>query len=127
METLHRHRRYTTEVPILLMEIDHKSVWKKLLKLKTTKSAGPDGIHPRVLKETAETIAPTLAAIYNKSLSESHIPAAWKEGLITPIHKKGNKTQPSNYRPISLMSVAGKIMESLIRDQLVSHMMERKW
>ena len=108
------------------MEIDHKSVWKKLPKLKTTKSVGPDGIHPRVLKETTETIAPILAAIYNKSLNKSHIPAAWKEGLITPLHKKGNKTQPGNYRPISLTSVAGKIMESLIRDQPLSHMMENQ-
>ena len=43
-------------------------------------------------------------------------------GHITPIHKKGSKSNAGNYRPVSLTSVVGKVMESLIRDQLVQHM-----
>ena len=106
------------------MSFNKVDVEKKLQKLKPTKSAGPDGIHPRVLLEAATSISPALSALYSKSLQEGHMPTAWKEGLITPIHKKGDKSQPGNYRPISLTSVAGKVMESLIRDKLVNHMMD---
>ena len=65
---------------------------KKLMKLKPTKSAGPDGLHPRVLVETADTICYPLEIIFTKSFNEKHL----------PIHKKGSKKTPGNYRPVSL-------------------------
>jgi hypothetical protein len=73
-----------------------------LNKLKVNKSAGPDGIHPRVLKETADAICIPLANIFNESLNEGIVPQAWKDAHITALHKKGNKRYPANYRPISL-------------------------
>ena len=56
------------------------------------------------------------------SLTEGHVPHAWKEGNITAIYKKGSKTDVGNYRPVSLTSVLGKVMEYFIRDHLVDHM-----
>ena len=54
--------------------ISQDMVAKKLKKLKPTKSAGPDRLHPRVLKETAETICYLLAVVFTRSLEESHLP-----------------------------------------------------
>ena len=61
--------------------------------------------------------------LYKKLLKKSRLPNAWKKAHITPIHKKGSKVEPGNYRPLSLTSILGKIMESIIRDQIVEHMM----
>ena len=112
-----------TGIPLCNITITESLVRKKLSKLKITKSAGPDGLHPRVLRELADSICPSLTAIYNQSISEHQVPTPWKEGVITPIHKKGNKTLAENYRPISLTSIYGRILESIIRDSIVSHMM----
>ena len=88
--------------------------------------AGPDGFHPRILKELSKSIMVPLCRIFNKSIMEGRLPNEWKEAHITPIHKKGPKTSPGNYRPVSLTSVVGKLMESIVRDKLVSHMMENQ-
>jgi len=106
------------------LQIETEDVTKKLQKLKISKSAGPDGFHPRVLKETAKAISPVMANIFNKSLTEKTVPTKWKDGHITAIHKKGKKTMAENYRPISLTSVIGKVMEKFVRDALVDHMIK---
>ena len=67
--------------------IDEEIVKKKLLKLNSTKSAGPDGFHPRVLAETAGSIAKPLS-IFRKSLDEGNLPMDWKVATVIPIHKK---------------------------------------
>jgi hypothetical protein len=60
--------------------------------------------------------------IYTKSMEEGAVPSDWKEANVTPIFKTGAKSQPSNYRPVSLTSVACKMMESLIRDKITDHL-----
>ena len=100
-----------------------EKVKSKLNKLNKSKSAGPDGFHPRVLRECADTICTPLAIIFNKSMMESKLPESWKEAHVKPIFKKGRRTDPGNYRPISLTSVICKVMESVIRDSIVEHIM----
>ena len=102
-------------------------VKKKLKKLKATKCAGPDGFHPRVLRDCADSLALPLTLIFNKSLQEAHLPSTWKDANVKALYKnKGKKIEPGNYRPISLTSVVCKIMESIIRDDIISHMMSNK-
>ncbi|MEW8547738.1 MAG: reverse transcriptase family protein, partial [Candidatus Thiodiazotropha sp.] len=60
--------------------------------------------------------------IFEKSIEENKIPDIWKSAYVTSIFKSGSKFKPENYRPISLTSVPGKILERLIRDELVNHM-----
>ncbi len=103
--------------------ISRTEVIKKLKKLKPSKSPGPDCIHPRVLQETAAELSLPLSIIFNNSLSKGAVPSKWKEALITAIFKKGNKSLPGNYRPVSLTAVACKVMESILRDRIVEHMM----
>ena len=64
-------------------------VEKKLNKLNVSKSAGPDGFHPRVLKELSSAIKVPLQIIFSKSIMEGTLPEALKDAHITPIHKKG--------------------------------------
>ena len=67
-------------------------------------------------------MAVALEIIYRKSFDEGKLPEIWKIANVTPIHKKGSKQLASNYRPISLTSIICKIMERLIRNQLVAYM-----
>lgn len=65
--------------------------------LEAHKACGPDGIFPRLLKETANNIAPILTLIYQATLKQQTIPADWKKALIAPIFKKGARTCPANF------------------------------
>ena len=94
--------------------------------LNPNKSPGPDQIHPRVLKEVSGPISVPLSQIFRKSLENGRLPEQWKEANVTPIFKKGSRKEPGNYRPISLTSVPGKVMESFIRDVVLDHLLENK-
>ena len=105
-------------------EFTENSILKVLENINIYKTPGPDGIAPRVLKETKNEICKPLSIIFNKSLNSGKIPRDWKLANVTPIQKKGNKAQPCNYRPISLTSIVGKIMETIMRDKLVNFLEE---
>ena len=95
--------------------ITEEDVLLLLLALRIDKSPGPDEIHPRVLKEVAAQIAKPLARIYQWSLSSGEVPYQWKLANICQIFKKGSRSCPENYRPVSLTSVLSKLLEKLIR------------
>ena len=100
-------------------QVTKDDVIKKLIKLNPCKSPGPDSIHPRVMKETAEAVSHPLTIIFNKSLQEGKVPDDWKIAHVTAIFKKGKHTSPGNYRPVSLTSIICKLLESIIRDRLM--------
>ena len=104
------------------LKTTQEMVLKKLKALKTNKSQGPDGIHPRVLQELSEELASPLSMIYNSSLETGDVPQDWRDATISAIFKKGNKRKPNNYRPVSLTSISCKILESIIRDHITDHM-----
>ena len=118
----------TTQHPDLLqamqyLQIDEKDVLKRLQYLDVNKSAGPDQIHGRVLKELASVVAAPLTEIYQKTLNEGTVPSDWKKAIVSPIYKKkGNKQEPVNYRPISLTSIACKILEGIIREHILTYL-----
>ena len=97
-------------------------VVKKLKKLNPNKSGGMDGLSPRVLLESAESIAEPVTLLINKTLDEGNLPQRWKDAEVTPIFKKGKKSTPGNYRPVSLTSVLCKVTESIIRDHIMNHL-----
>ena len=94
----------------------------KLKKLKTNKSPGPDKIHPRVLHDVADSLSTPLEIIFKTSLSCKEIPEDWKQANVSSIFKKGKKTLPQNYRPVSLTCIVCKMLEGIIRDSIVKHM-----
>ena len=101
--------------------VTEQMVRDRLKEQKPGKSAGPDGIHSRVVVETQEQLVGPLTIIFNKSLSEGVVPDSWKEAEVVPIFKKGKRDDPGNYRPVSLTSVCGKIMEKIVRKEIVDH------
>jgi hypothetical protein len=97
-----------------------------LQQLDVSKATGPDNIGARLLREVAAEIAPSLARIYNFSMQTGTFPTLWKTANITPIYKKGSKTEAKNYRPVSLLSIPGKVMERCIHKQLYDFLIGNK-
>ena len=99
---------------------------QKLSSMKINKSPGPDMLHPRVFKELQNVIVGKLKQIFEHSLEDGEIPEDWKTSTVTVIYKKGKKDCVENYRPISLTCITCKLMESLIRDQVMQFFMHHK-
>ena len=98
---------------------------KEVLKnLDGKKAVGPDLVHNKVLIATAEVICEPLTYLFNRSLTEGKFPACWKRAHVTPIFKKGNKQECGNYRPISLLSCIGKVLEKYVQSHVFSYLME---
>ena len=107
--------------------VTEQCVLNNLNKLKTNKSMGPDGIPASLLKNKASSIAKPLTMIFNKSLTEGKLPKIWKLANVIPIFKKGDKTDPNNYRPISLTPLCAKLMESIIKDSITNYLNDTKF
>ena len=107
-----------------------KSIFSKLnvlraisKKLDTHKSAVPDGFHPLVIKSCSQSFVKALSLIFQTSFETGIVPEMWKIANISPIFKKGLKSDPANYRPISLTAVPCKIMDRMVRDEMMAHLM----
>ncbi|KAF2354701.1 Reverse transcriptase domain [Trinorchestia longiramus] len=99
-----------------------EEVEEQLSILNPYKSTGPNGLGPRILKETAEVISEPLTNIFNRSLVNGIVPDDWKRANVTPIFKKGIKQIPNNYRPFSLTSVISKTIERLLKVRITKHL-----
>jgi hypothetical protein len=79
---------------------------KKILSaLNPNKATGPDNISGRFLKELHEELTPALTLIFQASLHQSQVPTIWKDAFITSLFKKGDRSKPSNYRPVALTPI----------------------
>ena len=87
--------------------------------LSSNSAAGPDGIPCSLLLNCAHELAPSLLILFKQSISSGVIDPSLKRAAIVPVFKSGDRTAPSNYRPISLTSVIIKVLERIIRKQIV--------
>ncbi|BHF71211.1 hypothetical protein SprV_0401426600 [Sparganum proliferum] len=101
------------------VSFDEATVRKELMTLNESKSPGPDDIPPKLLKELAAELAKPLSMLFQASFEAGCLPADWKSARITPLHKGGSKTSANNYRPISLTSICCKLMEKIIKRELM--------
>ena len=108
-------------VPLTSIIIIHGMVMEKLCSLNPGKSTGPDRWHPYFLYSRSDILCTPLKIVFNKSLREGIVPSQGLEACITAIHKKGLKSVVGNYRPVSITSVICKMMESIVRDRIVTH------
>lgn len=106
------------------LNITQPMILNKLKSLDCQKSTGPDNIPNIFLFNCAELLCTHLAFLFSLSLESGIVPIAWKTAYVTPIYKrKGDRSQVRNYRPISITSCVGKILESLLNDALTNHLL----
>ena len=115
-----------TETVLNSVQITEGKIREKIQNLKQNSAAGPDGIGPHVLKAAVNELSKPLAYIFRESLKSGQVPRDWKHARVTPIYKKGPKGDPGNYRPVSLTSVPCRMLESIIKDDLMSHLEKNK-
>ena len=101
-----------------------EEVYKLLIALDSTKASGPDRISAKMLKATTQSISPSLATLFSKSIALGKVPRNWKTSSVVPIPKTGNNlSDPCNCRPISLLSVVSKVLERHIHYVIFDHLM----
>ena len=103
-----------------------EKVKKKLDGLNKDSAGGPDGIPPRILKEFSKELSKPLTILFQRSMDESVIPADWKDSEVVPLYKGGSKFEPPSYRPVNLTVACCRVMESLINDEVETHLETNK-
>ena len=103
-------------------EVSESSVEKLLKEIDTSKATGIDQIPAKFLKDAAPVISVHITKIINLSIKTETFPSECKIAKLKPLYKKGAKTEPENYRPISLLPLISKIIEKSIHDQLLDHL-----
>ena len=111
-----------TEATFSQVHITEKKVKEKIRNLKTHSAAGPDGTGPKILKEAMNELAKPLTYIFKYSLETGQVPHDWRHARVTPIYKKGTKGDPGNYRPVSLTCISCRLLESLKKDGMTTHL-----
>ncbi|VDP29472.1 unnamed protein product, partial [Echinostoma caproni] len=94
----------------------------ELRRLKVQQSPEPDGIHQLILRELADELALPLSNLFNLSFTQGRLPRQWMDAVIVPLPKVGDRSDPGNYRPVSLISVVGKAMKRLVAARLRQHL-----
>ena len=103
--------------------ISARDVAKLIKNLEINKATGPDNIPAVVLKNISPEMSPILAKLFNRCLKERCYPKSWKMPSVCPVFKNsGERSPPSQYRPISLLCIIIKLFESAINKKITDHL-----
>ena len=103
-------------------ETNPDEVYKLIKKLKIKKSSGFDELSAKFINLCAPYISEPLANIFNCSIINGDYPELLKIARVTPIYKKGTKSDLSNYRPISVLSQVNKVFEKILHNRLYKYL-----
>ena len=107
--------------------ISESLVLRKLLRLRPSKATADSLFCNRFLQKCAPFLATSITFLFNLSLSTSSFPSAWKHAKVIPLYKhRGSRSDPSNYRPISLLPAIGKVMDDIQSSRLLDFMTSNK-
>ena len=106
------------------IEISYQEVNKILKEINPNKSAGPDELPGRILKELHDVLTEPLTLLFRQSLRTGKLPTEWKLAHVTPIFKKGEKAKAENYRPVSLTAIICRVMERFIVKAVANHLLK---
>ena len=116
---------FLTDDRLLLANSSIERIISIISKMDSKKAHGFDEISVRMLKLSAPAVAKPLNLIFKKCLLEGVYPSSWKLANVQPVHKKNSRQIKSNYRPISLLPICGKILEKIVFDDLYSFLLAK--
>ena len=90
-------------------------------------AAGPDSVPVALRKNASAELAKPLNILFNHSINMGHVPSAWKEAAVVPFYIGRDRSLAKNYRPISLTSTIMKVLERIIRKQLVDFLSDHNY
>lgn len=103
---------------IYLKPVSEKETYNIIMGLRNSKASGYDDVVTHIIKSCASYISKPMTYIINLSFLEGSFPEKLKISVVKPLHKKGDKTDPNNYRPISILSVFSKVFEKAMLARL---------
>ena len=109
-----------------LSQVTVDFVYNQLKSLNSKKSSGLPDFPVRLLEDGAEALVKPLTLLMNRTINERALPADWKHAIVTPVHKAGSKSDPSNFRPISVLPVFSKMLERAVRRMVYNYLQEHK-
>ena len=119
LQQLNNTKHHSSMSPIT---ITSEGTCKLLQNLNPKKAIGPDMISPHFLKEVAKEISPIITDLFNSSFNSGTVPKDWKNAIVTPVFKKGAKSKPENYKPISLTCILSKVLEHILVTSIMKHL-----
>ena len=119
-QSMHKSEGCYSHMPPINITVE--GVQKLLDKLNPYKAPGPDNLQPRILRELSCQIGSVLCNIFKVSVKTGTVPDDWKLANVTPIHKKGLRQLPENYRPVSLTCTCCKLMENILVSHISRHL-----
>ena len=114
----------TNSMPTI--KVNKNGLLKLLTNINGHKATGPDDIPGQLLKLLAYDILDVYTLLFQASLVQGIIPNDWKRAKIMPLFKKGDKSKPENYRPVSLTSITCKLLEHIIHSNIMDHLEDHK-
>ena len=122
IQPLHAHSRENTDTPTMTsITISQKEIEEKICKLKVKKATGPNGVSARLLKYAGMSIAPSLTSVFKQSVEACNPPDQWKIARVSAAFKKGREEDRTCYRPLSMLSIPSKLMESCVASNITNH------
>ena len=101
--------------------ISQKEIEENICKLKVKKATGQDGVSARLLKYAGMSIAPSLTSVFKKSVEACKPSDQWKIARVSAAFKKGREEDRTCYRPLSILSIPSKLMESCVASNITNH------
>ena len=112
---------YTVNSNIYSLHFSPVEIESVLKSLKTGKATGPNGINNCFLRELSKELAILLCSLFNQSVETGIFSQCWKVAHVCLIYKNGDRSRPSNYRPVSLLCTPAKAMERVVFKHLYNH------
>ena len=128
IQPLHAHSRKNVDMPIMTsasITTSQKEIEEKICKLKVKKATGPDGLSARLLKYAGMSIAPFLTSVFKQSVEACKPPDQWKIARVCAAFKKGREEDRTCYRPLSMLSIPSKLMESCVASNITNHVLRK--
>jgi hypothetical protein len=108
--------------PFELKHVTTDEVIKTMKKINPNKASDIYKIKPAIIRDLTPFLAPHLTTYFNNAIDEHQYPDSLKTTKVIELYKKKDKTNPANYRPISLLPIIGKVFDTLINNQMMAHL-----